>query len=60
MEQEIRKSFCNYCVNQGKKNCMEIKIEDKEDMLLYKCINYQFINCPHENIIFDYNIRSNK
>lgn len=40
MEEEIiRKSFCNYCLNKGNK-CLEIQIEEKNNIKIYKCINY--------------------
>lgn len=49
-EQIIRKSFCNYCTNDGV-NCLKIQIEEKKDIKIYKCINYnKGIIMPINNI----------
>ena len=40
MEEEIiRKSFCNYCINKGQK-CLKIEVVEKNNIKIYKCINY--------------------
>ena len=40
MEEEmIKKSFCNYCINKGN-NCLEIQIQEKNGIKMYKCVNY--------------------
>lgn len=44
MEEEIiRKSFCNYCNNKGE-NCFKIEIIEKNNIKIYRCINYISIN----------------
>jgi len=59
MEQEIRNSFCNYC-NNKRENCMEIEINQKNNILTYRCINYARKGNFPKYEEFEYNIKSDK
>ena len=52
MEEIIKKCFCNNCINENK-NCMQIKVEKRQNLLSYKCVNY----AKKQNFIYEQNIR---
>ena len=59
MEELIKSSFCNNCINKGK-DCMIIEKIENKNLLTYRCVNYAKKNELPKNEYFDYNIRSDR
>lgn len=63
MEDVIKKYFCNFCMRKNNcKNCMKIKIEKNNNILIYRCVNFnrnKNKKLPYY-VDFDYKIKSDK
>lgn len=59
MEDEIKRNFCNLCLNKGI-NCMNIYSEIQEDVEMYKCVNYVRNDVRTVIKTFDYIINSDE